>query len=56
MKVGDLVKHWRTKQTGIIIVKKLYTRDYFEWKVVWTDGKWGFYSTDRLVQVKNESR
>ena len=51
MKIGSLVKHWRTYQTGVVIAKKLFTRDYCEWEVAWLDGDWGFYSPDRLVEV-----
>jgi|9_EtaG_2_1085328.scaffolds.fasta_scaffold119130_1 hypothetical protein len=52
MEVGNLVKHWKTYQTGVIVSKKKHTMTYYdEWKVVWTDGESGWYSTDRLVEV-----
>ena len=51
MKIGSLVKHWRTYKTGVVIAKKLFARSYCEWEVVWLDGDWGFYSSDRLVEV-----
>ena len=53
MKVGNLVKHWRTYQTGDIVSKKDYKDPHYDtWQVVWTDGESGWYSTDRLVGVK----
>ena len=51
MEVGSLVKHWRTKEAGIIVAKKTFTREYIEWKVGWLCGDWGYYSPDRLVEV-----
>ena len=51
MKIGSLVKHWRTYQTGVVIAKKLFFGGNCEWDVVWCEGDWGFYSPDRLVEV-----
>ena len=52
MEVGSLVKHWRTKETGVIVNKKDYKMPHYdEWEVVWVDGESGFYSSCRLVEV-----
>ena len=54
MTVGDLVKHW-TEDIGLGIVVEI---DECSWKifdtnhkVVWPDGDWGWYRTDRLQKV-----
>ena len=54
MKVGDLVKHWRDRSLVGIVVSKKENRypHQCNWKVVWTEGDTGWYSRDRLVEVK----
>ena len=54
MKIGDLVRHW-TEDTGLGIVVEI---DECSWKmfdtnhkVIWPDGDWGWYRTDRLQKV-----
>ena len=58
MKVGDLVRHWRCDHgLGIIVAtalgKVLIPKEETETshKVVWPDGEWGWYTTDRLQKV-----
>ena len=50
MKVGDLVTNY--KKTGVIITKRPIIRDIINWQVVWLDGTSGWYTTDRIVEVK----
>ena len=59
MKVGDLVKHSRSKDYGVIvqIERNRCYRQTIRWKVAW--GKWGTVSwiyNENLLEVINESR
>ena len=60
MKVGSLVKHWRCDHgLGIIVDTVLPHTGHVHpkqesetnHKVVWPDGEWGWYTTDRLEKV-----
>ncbi len=61
MKVGDLVKHCRSKDYGVIVQIETNTRyrqtRVTRWKVAW--GKWrhvGWIYNPKLLEVVNESR
>ena len=59
MKVGDLVKHSRSKDYGVIVQIETNTRyrQATRWKVAW--GKWGHVGwiyNSKLLEVINESR
>ena len=59
MKVGDLVKHYRSKDYGVIVQIETNTRyrQTTRWKVAW--GKWGHVGwiyNPKLLEVINESR
>ena len=51
MKVGDLVKHWRSDHgLGLIIDTGVIGLE-LNHKVQWPDGELGWYSSDRLQKV-----
>ncbi len=59
MKVGDLVKHYRSKDYGVIVQIETNTRyrQTTRWKVAW--GKWGHVGwiyNPKLLEVISESR
>ena len=60
MKVGDLVKHYRTGYYGVILdidEMDIQAESPPRWKVAW--GKWGTVSwiyNENLVEVISESR
>ncbi len=59
MKKGDLVKHYRSKDYGVIVQIETNTRyqQTTRWKVAW--GKWGHVGwiyNPKLLEVINESR
>jgi len=59
VKVGDLVKHYRSKDYGVIVQIETNTRyrQTTRWKVAW--GKWGHVGwiyNPKLLEVISESR
>jgi hypothetical protein len=61
MKVGTLVKYWRTgaehAKIGVVIVYDEYTySDGCTYaKVQWSNGETGWYSSDRIQIIKQTS-
>lgn len=57
MKVGDLVRHYRSQDIGVLVAIEVPCDLPTRWKVAW--GKWGTVSwiyNENLVEVISESR
>jgi hypothetical protein len=55
MKVGDIVRYWRSSRNhglGVIIETEHFCGHNTSYKVQWcTSGEWGWYENDRLVSL-----